>query len=353
MNAELLGLNGAVKRVEAKTVSYSEKNGKTSERLESTSTLLFDESKNLLESSYSFPNHQSTKTIYKFDSNNRKIETQHFQDKVLQNKGEFFYDLNGREIEQKFYDFKKNQETVFKPIFTKDGFRIEEINYSEILNNGPPISDFNLSLSQGVNLCFSGIEVQKSKEIYNAKNNLVKRLFYNSQGKIIGRIFVDYNANDQPSEVAIFGSDSSFPPDNLKKWQEILFPILKNLRYFLFSLLAFIRLCLRGKFRKGIRCLIYNSPFTGKKILYDNQGRKVEVKSFLFLKEESRSLFKYDDKNNKTEELTNFHKEVNEYEYDNKNNWTKKTTSHHFFHKEIAQMMNRTVIIHRKIEYFD
>lgn len=348
-----LCLNGAVKRVEAKTISLFEENGETVEKLESTIVFLFDEAQNLIETLYSNPQHNSTKRVNKFDSNNRKIKTQFFQNEVLQSETEYLYNSHGQEVEQRFYDAQKNLHTISRSIFTDDGKRIEETDFSELISKVKSLGEIGFTLPPNVHIMFSGGDIHKLKEIFNDKNNLIEKLFYNHKNKVIGKIFVEYNANHQPTEVSIYGSNSNSLPADTKGGQKIIFPILESLANLFLSSIIFFRLCFRGKFKKAFRCLIHKAPFSEIKIQYDNQGRKIEEKSFLFLKQKNQRTFKYDDKGNQTENFTKFDKQMSEYKYDEKNNWIEQTVKHRFSLPELAKMMDRVVVTYRKIEYFD
>lgn len=348
------GLNGVVKRVEARTISVYKENAEIKEKPESSEAWVFDESGNLIESVNTHPDVPSTKTINVFDSENRLTESRFYTNEELQNRLENSYNSAGQFIERRFYDTEGILQDSYCPIYTKDGWRIEESIHKPVIMEGKEVSgSISFPVGQEVNASFSTDSLYKSKEIFNPEGDLTEVSLYDAKDRIIGKAFVVYNENRLPVDITIYGEEVSIHSAETNFWRKIVASILLKLTFLFFRLKSFFRLIFRHESKKAFRSLIYKFPLTEIEIFYNERGNKIrEVTSSSFNIILERT-FKYDDKGNKTDELSPPFQEFHEYEYDSKDNWTKRKSIYKYPIDGVKDFIEREVITDRKIVYYD
>lgn len=347
-------LIGSVKAVTTKTISVFENAGEIVERLESTSSCRFDESNNLIESRHTMPNGCEGKTVNRFDSQNRLIETVFYTNGVKQRR-EFSYDSENRLFETKYYDENNNLQNTHRHIYTKDNLRIEEIDYDTLFNGKRnPFDSVGFNIEPQLAVHFSGKDVSKSKTIHSADDKLLEVSFYNRQKKLKGKVRVAYDSDGVPLQVRKFGDHFYFFPYELKRWKIIF---LDKIVWLHTALKTFYDLVIRGEFKKAGQCFIYGTPYEETNFHYDAHKRLVEIITFSTIHDGHRKTFKYDEKGNKSEETmysgkdSISHSEKHEYEYDAQNNWIKRKTLYKVRINDGKYPEERTVLTYREIKY--
>lgn len=357
---EFTDVEGSVKEIESRTVSVFEEGEKVFESLESSSIYRFDERKNLIESFYEIPDKYTTKTLKKYDAENRLIEIASFTNDSLNYKSKLVYNSGNKIIERKVYNEKDELQNTIPPIYTKDGFCVEESFYEHFIIEGKRVrGSISFMITPETSISFSNKNVYKSVSIYDKENKLVEVSFYNRRNRIKGKAFVIYNADGKPTEITTFGSDTSFITGKLNRWQELLLPVMEKIMEILLSLQTFYKLIFREDFDKARKCLIYGVPLEEEFITYDDQKRIIE-KRFLTTLFEShgKKVFKYDEKGNKGEEIlfssggTIFQQENHKYDYDSENNWIQRKTFYKFPVNHLKMSMDRTILTYRTIKYY-
>lgn len=351
-------IKGSVQKVESKTVSVVKESVGSPERLESKSESFYDKSGNLIKVIYLIPGKHSQKTINKFNSENQLIETAYYTDNSLNLKTEFSYDSRGQIVERKFFDAFNNLQNVYRPVFTKENLRIEESVHEPYIIEGKRVEgNINYTIAPDISISFSSKNVYKAKAFYDTEDNLKEVSFYNQKNKISGKIFVIYDSEKKPVKVTKFGDDTSLYPNNLKRWQEIVVPILNKVSKFLLTVHNSYKLAVRREYKKAGQCFVYGVPFDEMLIEYDSQKRVSLIKNISMLCGESKTTFEYDEKGNsinKTSILSSqiLHLEKFEYEYDSNDNWIKRKTFYKLPTGNMKQIMEIEIITYRTIIYY-
>jgi len=351
-------LIGRVKKVEAQTVSLFEENGEILEHPESESVAHFDESNNPVEISHLYPNIGRQKTVNRFDSKNNPVEQFFYREETLKHKREFIYNDREQMVEMKFFDYERDLQGTFRPVYTKEGLRIDEFIHEPFLFNGKNvIGQISFEVAPEIRVSFSDKDVYREKKISGADGRLLEVVFYNRLRLPTGRISVLYDSGEKPVKIIKYGDDTSFLPQNASRLEKLLFPVLNRLENFLQTLLTAYRLLKRRDFEKARNCLFYGAPVDEIFAQYDERQiiSEINFRSTCFLGG-GKTTFEYDEKVNKTgvnhysagEILSDSEK----YEYDPQNNWVKRKA---FFSHSVgdgSRFMERTVLTRRTIEYY-
>src|ERR1700742_374746 len=110
---------GLVEKIEAKTVSLFEKDGKTIEQLESSEFFHYDKSGNITRLEYTIPEKYTSRTNNVYNSKNQLIEqTSYLNSDPLVTRTEFSYNSEGLLVERRFYDRDNVLKNTHRPIYT-------------------------------------------------------------------------------------------------------------------------------------------------------------------------------------------------------------------------------------------
>ncbi|MEZ5428078.1 MAG: RHS repeat domain-containing protein [Pyrinomonadaceae bacterium] len=350
---------GAVKEVESRTFTVSESDGQTSEQVESTEIRRYNRSGKLLFFAHTVPGKNSVQTTYLYDPNDRMIGMSEGDGQSVQNKWEFSYDADGRLTELRFYDGKDNLLSVNRSVFIKNGLRVEEGKSPGDLYKGRKIlGTISFTIASETKVGFSNKNIDCWKTFYDAEEKPVEVSFYNVRKRLIGKMFVIYNAQGNPAEAAFYGDDPSFQPNNLKSWAKFLYPVLEKLNNFLLIWLTFCRLALRQEYKNAFRCLIYGVPFRSTTFVYDEKGKKIETRDFSPGFPGDRTVYRYNE-NGEVSEVISYaddgfvwRQQPFEYEYDRRNNWIKKTTVEKIPLDHLKKVLEFKIVTSRTIKYF-
>lgn len=358
--AAIDGLVGSVEKVESKTVSVFEESDKFTELEESRSSGFFDQFNNLIEISYTIPNKHSQKTVNKFDSKNRLIETIVFYEDSLKYRREFSYNLEDSITETKFYDENNFLQDTHQPIYTNDGFRVEEVIYEPFVFDSKKVQgNINFTVAPEITVSFSNNNIYKSKAVYDSSDKLLEILFYKYKNRSAGKISVVYDDENKPIEIKKFGDDTTFYPNNLKRWQKNLFPVFRNVENSILTLRTVSKFAVRREFVNVGNCFVYGVPFDETSVKYNEKNRIREIQFHSTFFNNDKTTFEYDEKGNKTEKISYCfgnsisYFENNEYEYDAQDNWIKRKTLYKLPTGNMTRFMERTVLTYREIKYYN
>jgi hypothetical protein len=241
----------------------------------------------------------------------------------------------------------------------KNSFRRQETIYEpSIIESRKVRGEINFTIEPEIRVSFFNKDVHKSVAIYNREKKITEVLLYSRRSRVKGKASVIYNADGKPIEINIFGDDRSFRTDKFKPWQAFFFLILDKIEEIAIRFLTVYSLAKHRKFKPAWKCFLYGTTFRQTFIEYDSEQRISEIKRFAVPFEiYGREVFKYDEKGNKSEQISFSGDEISidekhEYEYDSKDNWIKKKSLYDFSDLRGKGFPERSVLTYRTIKYF-
>ena len=138
-----------------------------------------------------------------------------------------------------------------------------------------------------------------------------------------------------------------------RRLEPLFFPLIKTFLFLksLYSLVA------RGEWRKAGRCLRYRALFSLTLFGYDENGRKIEEKTYMLGSLLMKKVFVYDEKGDIAEEVeyaendSILQSQNYSREYDEQGNWIRETISSGL-RMDSEKLRESTVVTERKISYY-
>lgn len=205
-------LRGLVKELHAKTVTVSEKGGDILEEFPFARFSRYDETGNKIEEvHYNSDNSLLYKIVYIYDSAGRVIEQINFDANESPTfKTVYEYDFDGKLIEQKSFGADGSLESALRPVYTAEGWRVEEETLPDSETNGEESFCLVGIGIEGIDTSFSACGGDKIRKVYDDKGKLIEITPHDNQGKRTGKILFEYDADDRLIEMAHYGGSDGF-----------------------------------------------------------------------------------------------------------------------------------------------
>lgn len=352
-------LCGLVKDVHAKTATVSRNDDDVWEEFPFIRFSRYDTAGNKIEEShYDADNSLLFKIVYNYDAAGKLVEQTNFDaGGAATFKTVCEYDASGKLNERKSLLPDGSAQNIVRPIYTAEGWRVEEETLPVSETNGE--ESFCLVDIDETNM-FSAHGGDCVRKVYDGEERLIEITARGAKGKLTGKIFLEYDADGRLIEMSQFGGgEENFQSRGgaATKRQRVLEffapPLIKTFLLFK-SVSSFAR---RGEWRKAARCFLYSPLVMSTIYVYDEKGQKIEEQTSFLGSPMMKKVYAYDEKGDKAEEIEYFdngdsvlQKLTYSREYDLRGNWIKETI---FCQSHQAEKREQsTVFTRRTINYY-
>jgi hypothetical protein len=312
---ESQGLKGPVKSVRVETAEFEERDGQIVEKPWLSHTTTFNQDGWIVEQVNRYPDGSEWRTVNDYSESGKLQATKDYDaSTLLSSEVRYIYDDELRLVSEQHHD--------------PDGIVTTPTTYAYDHGRKVKIEDFDFSTEsnvmigvEGTNTCISAADAKRVETHYDDLGEAVAVTVFDSDGMIVSRIEIVRDALGNPLEEIQYVGDV-FPlrpcASGSCSTEEI----------------AELTEEQKAEVAKEIAKLFSpGTPMSNHAHRYDPKGRLVESKLTMMGMEASRETYAYDDKGNKSEEVsynrdgTPQSRAIFRREYDEHDNWIKELVS--------------------------